>query len=73
MKIGSQILQYPMVPNVYFMEDATVLFNDPNEYTKNILKKSNYLNVIHLHIAFVVSVVSQFIFVPTIKHWEALT
>lgn len=27
----------------------------------------------HLYIAFVVSVVSELMFVPTIKHWENLT
>lgn len=27
----------------------------------------------HLYIAFVVSVVSELMFVPTIKHWETLT
>lgn len=46
-------------------------FNDPKGY-RRLLGKLNYLSVTRLGIAFVVSVVSQFIFAPTVKHWEAL-
>jgi len=53
------------------MKDDSDPFDDPDKY-KRLVGKLNYLTVTLPDIAFAVSVVSQFMSSPTIKHWEAL-
>ncbi|WMV44756.1 hypothetical protein MTR67_038141 [Solanum verrucosum] len=60
-----------MVPNVQLMKDDGDLFDDPERY-RRLVGKLNYLSVTRPDIAFAVSVVSQFMSSPTIKHWAAL-
>ena len=50
-------------------EDET--FEDPERY-KRLVGKLNYLSVTRLDIAHSVSVVSQYMFAPTIDHWVAV-
>ncbi|WMV29187.1 hypothetical protein MTR67_022572 [Solanum verrucosum] len=60
-----------MVPNVHFMKDDGDSFDDLERY-RRLVGKLNYIIVTRPDIAFAVSVVSQFVSAPTIKHWEAL-
>ncbi|XP_015169036.1 uncharacterized mitochondrial protein AtMg00810-like [Solanum tuberosum] len=66
-KLGAKPYSTLMVPNVHLMTDD----DDPEKY-RRLVGKLNYLIVTRPNISFAVSVVSQFMFVPMIKHWEAL-
>ena len=59
-----------MVPGVHLTrEDET--FEDPERY-RRLIGKLNYLSVTCLDIAHSVSVVSQYMFAPTVDHWVAV-
>ena len=60
-----------MVPNVNLMKDDGDPFDDLERY-RRLVRKLNYLTVTHPDIAFAVSIVSQLMSMPTVKHWEAL-
>ena len=47
------------------------LFEDLERY-RRLVGKLNYLTVIHLDIAYSVSVVSQYMSSPTVDHWVAI-
>ena len=53
------------------MPDDGDPFYNPERYRK-VVGKLNYLTVTRPDIAYAVSVVSQFISTPTVKHWAAL-
>ncbi|XP_049382865.1 uncharacterized mitochondrial protein AtMg00810-like [Solanum stenotomum] len=60
-----------MVPNVHLTKDDGDPLDDLKIYRK-LVGKLNYLTVTRPDIAYAVSIFSQFMFEPTIKHWEAL-
>ncbi|KAJ9671119.1 hypothetical protein PVL29_027218 [Vitis rotundifolia] len=70
-KIEAKPCTTPMVPNVQLMPDDGDPFYNPERY-RRVVGKLNYLNVTRPDIAYAISVVSQFTFAPTIKHWAAL-
>ncbi|RVW41005.1 Retrovirus-related Pol polyprotein from transposon TNT 1-94 [Vitis vinifera] len=70
-KIEAKPCTTPMVPNVQLMPDDGDPFYNP-ERCRRVVGKLNYLTVTRPDIAYAVSVVSQFTFAPTIKHWAAL-
>uniref|UniRef100_A0A3Q7G1L4 Reverse transcriptase Ty1/copia-type domain-containing protein n=1 Tax=Solanum lycopersicum TaxID=4081 RepID=A0A3Q7G1L4_SOLLC len=59
-----------MVPNMHLTKYDDDPFDDPERYKRLVGKLNSHCNC--LDIAFAVSVVSQFMTTPTIKHWAAL-
>ena len=70
-KIEANPCTTPMVPNVQLVPDDEDPFYHPERY-RRVVGKLNYLIVTQPDIAYAVSVVSQFTFAPTVKHWAAL-
>ena len=66
-KLGVKPCSLPMAPGVHLTrEDKT--FEDPERYRK-LVGKLNYLTVTCPDIANSVSVVSHYMFAPTVDHW----
>ena len=60
----------PMTPNVRITKEGD-LFEDPKRYRK-LVWKLNYLTVTRSDIAYLVSVLSQYMSSPTVSHWAAV-
>ena len=60
-----------MTPGLQLLKGDSELFSDPERY-RRLVGKLNYLTVTRPDIAYSVSIVSQFMSSPTVKHWEAL-
>ena len=60
----------PMTPNVQITKEGD-LFEDPKRY-RRLVEKLNYFTVARLDIAYLVSVLSQYMTSPTISHWAAV-
>ncbi|XP_075074543.1 uncharacterized protein LOC142162130 [Nicotiana tabacum] len=70
-KLGSKPCSMPMVPNTQLVKEDGELFEDPEKY-RRLVGKLNYLTVTRPDIAYSVSIVSQFMSSPTVRHWAAL-
>ncbi|XP_070052697.1 uncharacterized mitochondrial protein AtMg00810-like [Nicotiana tomentosiformis] len=70
-KLAAKPCSTPMVPTLHLMKYDGDLFNDPDRY-RRLVGRLNYLNVTRPYITFAVSMVSQFMSAPIVKHWEAL-
>nr|CAD1833849.1 unnamed protein product [Ananas comosus var. bracteatus] len=70
-KLGAKPCSAPMAPNLQLTANDDELFEDPERY-RRLVSKLNYLTVTRLDIAYSISVLSQFMFSPTVTHWEAL-
>lgn len=70
-KLAAKPCSTPMVPNVHLMTGDGDPFDNPERY-RRLVGKLNYLTVIRQDIAFVVSIVSQFMSTPTVKHSAVL-
>ena len=70
-KLGAKPCSAPMTPGLQLWKDDGEPFEDPERY-RRLVGKLNYLTVTRPDIAYPVSVVSQFMSSPTVKHWEAL-
>lgn len=70
-KLGAKSCSTPMIPNIHLVEEDTTSFQDP-ERQRRLVGKLNYLRVTRPDIAYGVSVLSQFMFAPTNKHWATL-
>lgn len=68
-ELNRVILQWYQM--VHLTKDDGESFDDPERY-RQLVGKLNYLTVTRPNIAYPVSVVSQFMSAPTVKHWEAL-
>ena len=69
-KLGAKLCSTPMAPNVQLTKEGE-LFEDPERY-KRLVGKFNYLTVTHPDIAYLVSVLSQFMSSPTVSQWAAV-
>lgn len=70
-KLTAKLCSTIIVPNIHLIKDDVDPFDDLERYIR-LVGKLNYLTVTRPDIAFAVSVVSQFMSAPTVKHWEAL-
>lgn len=68
-KMGIKPCSTPMVPDLYFTKNDGDPFDDRERY-KRLVGKLNYLTVTCSDSTYVVSIVSQFMFTPTVKHLE---
>ena len=69
-KLGVKPCSSPMVPGVHLTREGET-FEDLERYRRPI-GKLNYLTITRPDIAHSVSVVSQYMFAPTVNHWEAI-
>lgn len=56
-----------MVSNAHLTKDDADPFNDPGRY-KRLVVKLNYLTVTRPYTTYAISIISQFMCVPTVKH-----
>lgn len=59
----------PIIPNIQLTKDDGDPFDNPERYGR-LFGKLNYLTITRSNIALAVSVVSWFMSMPTVKHWE---
>jgi len=69
--LGSKPLDSPMEQGVKLVADGEEILNYFERY-RRLVDKLNYLIVTRLDIAFLVSVVSQFLSSPHTSHWDAV-
>lgn len=69
-KSGAKPSSTLMVPNLQLRKEGE-LFEDLERY-RRLIEKLNYLTVTHPDIAYLVSIVSQYISAPTIDYWAAV-
>ena len=66
-KLRVKPCNFPMASGVHLTREGETL-EDPERY-RRLVEKLNYLSVTRLDIAHSVSVVSQYMFSPTVDHW----
>ena len=59
-----------MVPSIHLTREGETI-EDLERY-RRLFEKPNYLPITHPNIAYSVSVVSQYMFAPTVDHWPAV-
>ena len=69
-KLGVKPYSTPIIPNVQITKEGD-LFEDPKRY-RRLVEKLNYLTVTRLNIAYLVSVLSQYMSFPTVNHWAVV-
>ena len=69
-KLGVKPYNSLMVPSVHLTREGEI-FEDPEIY-RRLIGKLNYLTVTHYDIVHSISVVSQYMFAPTVDHWVAI-
>ena len=69
-KLDAKPCSTHMTPYVKFSKEGE-LFEDLEKY-RRLVGKLNYLTIIHLDIAYSVSVLSQYMSSSTISHWAAV-
>nr|GFB59449.1 uncharacterized mitochondrial protein AtMg00810-like [Tanacetum cinerariifolium] len=62
----------PMIPKLKLRSEDRRLLHNLEKY-RRVVGKLNYLTVTRPDIAFMVSVVSQFLTAPRTSHWDAVT
>ena len=65
-KLGVKSYSSPMVPNVHLIREGET-FEDPERY-RRLGGKLNYLIATRPYITYSISVVSQYMFAPTVDH-----
>ena len=58
------------MPSLQLLKNGE-LFEDPERY-RRLVGKLNYLKVTRPYIAYLVSIMSQFMTSPIVKHWDAV-
>ena len=69
-KLIAKSCQSPMAQSLYLTREDELLKN--LERYRRLVGKLNYLTVTHLDIAYYVSVVSQYMFSPTVDYWAVV-
>ena len=69
-KLGVKPYSIPMTPNVQITKEGD-LFEDPERY-RRLVGKLNYFTITRPNIAYLVSVLSQYMSSLTISHWAAM-
>ena len=66
-KLGVNPCSSPTVPDIHLIREGKT-FEDPESY-RRLVRKLNYLTVTRPDIAHSVSIVSQYMYSPTVDHW----
>ena len=69
-KLGAKPCSTPMAPNIQLTKERE-LFEDLKRY-RRLVGKLNYLTVTRPDIAYLASVLSQYMSSPIVSHWVAL-
>ena len=69
-KLGVKPCNFPMAPSIHLTGEGET-FEDHERY-RRLVGKLNYLLVTHSDIVHSVSVVSQYMFTPTVDHWAVV-
>ena len=68
-KLGVKPCSTPMAPNVHFIKERKI-FEDPERY-RRLIGKLNYLTITRSDIAYLISVLSQYMSSLIVNHWAA--
>ena len=69
-KLNAKPCSFPMAPNVQLTKEGE-LFEDSERY-RRLVGKLNYLMVTRPYIAYLISVLSQYVSSPTVNHWAVV-
>ncbi|XP_040994149.1 secreted RxLR effector protein 161-like [Juglans microcarpa x Juglans regia] len=69
--LGARPIDTPMDPIRKFLKEEGELFGDPSRYQR-LVGKLNYLTITRPDISYAVSVLSQFLQMPRVSHWDAV-
>ena len=69
-KLAAKSCQSPMAQSLHLTREDE-LFEDPERH-RRLVGKLNYLTVTRLDIVYSVSVISQYMYSPTVDHWAAV-
>ncbi|GKA33761.1 retrovirus-related pol polyprotein from transposon TNT 1-94 [Tanacetum coccineum] len=71
-QIEAKLCDEPLIPKLKLRSKDGRLLHNPKKY-RRVVRKLNYLTITRPDIAFLVSVVSQFLIAPRTSHWDVVS